>query len=262
MNRKAAALLLSFAGAGFCLAQESVPPPKDPILPRLPSRADWTIVYRYDRDIAKDEILHPEQGKKTEEKPAGDKSVQAVPKETRISKDGNTYREVTTWRDGYQSEKWIIDGLQVRSTAAGNVVRIMLPTTYYASDYSDYARSDFEDVEWVDKKNYVGPGELNEAVAYVFKVAGDKKTRTPRENAERLADPAAANAKAEAAREYVAYLDVKNQLPVFLDDGDVIRTYTYTLNPADKLVPPQKFSQAIDDWKKRIKRKTAVPGAP
>jgi len=255
MNRTFAIFLWFALGAGVRAQQlEQISPPKEPILPRMPTRAEWIITYHFDRDKTQAEVLQPEKaGKKPEPKePAG-----YVPKETQVSKDGTTYREVTTWADGHQTEKWIVDGLEAQSTSQGGVAKIMLPTTFYSSDFSDYSRSDFEVLEWVAKANYKAPRKISGATVYEFGVAGSKKALTPREQAAKaLGD---GGALPQAGQNYVAFLDVEQQRPVYLDDGEVIRIYSYPAIPSDKLSPPEKFAEFFANWKKKNRLRTAVP---
>ncbi len=247
-----APLLLLFAGLTV-RAQNEIPPPKAPLLPRAPERAEWVVTYRFDYDKAKDDGLLPRTGQKPSEAKS---SPGVVPQETDISKDGKTYREVITWSDGHKTEKWIAKGLEVFDTPDGSVMRIMPPGAVYAPSYSDYSRSDFEDVEWISEGNYVGVRTWNGMPVYAFEVAANKHTPTPREKAARATgDPAAQTSSGT----YVAYLDVHTQLPLYLDNGQIIRTFTYPKDNPKELAPPPKFAKALESWTKEIQRKTVAP---
>lgn len=238
-----------------------VPPPREPILARAPGRAEWTISYRFDHDKAKEEILNPDFKNKNQSNGSAKASPMRLPKEIHVSKDGATYREIIVWSDGHKTEKWIVDGLQVRETSGGNVVRIMSPSSFYAPDYSDYSRSDFEDVEWINQSNYVGAQTLNGASVYAFETPWSKRKLIPREAADR-ASSEDVQPENDSGRTCTVFLDAATQLPVFFDDGQIIRTYTYSAGSPEKLIPSSKFSRVIERWKKEIKRKTAVPLPP
>lgn len=250
-------LIFSLAAAGFLQAQEEVPPPKEPLLARTGKQAEWVITFRPDEGKSGDgESKSKEDGAGKEAAPA----MTGFPKEIRVSKDGDTYREIALWPDGKTSEKWVVDGLQVRDTSHGDVVRIMSPAGFYAPEYSDYTRSDFEDVEWIAKSNYQGVQAIKDAKFYKFMTAWNKRKQTPREVAERKMIEGY-RSELDAGRVCTVLLDVATQLPMMLADGYSIRTFSYSTR-TEKLVPPAKFAQAIDDWKKEIKRKTSVPLPP
>lgn len=263
MNRQffsIASVVLGLLGNVMLCAQE-IPPPKEPILPRAPERAEWTITYRLDREKARQELLKPEAPKVREEAGNANEKQPVMPSQTRISKDGTTYREIITWSDGRQTEKWVVGGLQIQDGPNGRLQRIMLPTSFYASEYSDYSRSDFEELEWVGKSNFQGPIFSEGVSVYSFEVPGNARRLTPREKSAQ-AGRGELELKSEGDRKFVAYLDVKNQLPVYLDDGQLVRVYSFTKPSPGELEVPPKFAKAFEDWKAKIKQKTAVPLAP
>jgi hypothetical protein len=246
-------LLLEITGSLAAQTPQQLPPPKTPILARAPERAEWVITYRFDRDKAKDELFNPSPAKKPDPANQAKGTPALLPKETHVSKDGQTYREITTWSDGHKSEKWIVQGFELSDTPQGEVMRIMP----FSTNYSDYSQSDFESAEWVAQTNYSGPNILNGLQVYGFEVAGNKRALTRREAAERARRGPVD--KTEATRLFIADLDIHTQLPLYLDDGEFIRTYTYPGNTPEKLIPPPKFAQALESWLKEIKRKAPAP---
>ncbi len=242
-------LLLSvvalFAGAGASPGQE-IPPPKEPILPRAPQRAEWTVEFRLDRELAKKEVL---EGKEKKEVPKG---FTGFPAEIAVSKDGSTYREIARWPDGRTVEKWIVGGLQVSQSPDGRGL-MRIPSIDYSPYLSDYSRSDFEEAEWIGKDSYVGPKVTDKLSVYEFSAAPGKRRLTPRE----IADQGT-----EAASGASAALDIRTQLPVYVDDGTVVRIYRYAPAPTGTLVPPQNFAQEFEAWKSFVRKKTPPPILP
>lgn len=255
-------LIVLLAAAGLLHAQQptELPAPKEPILPRAPERAEWTILLHFDREAAKKNFLNPGEDKQGVSEAA--KQAPSYPREIRISKDGSTYREVMVWPNGTTTEKWVVDNLQVQRNPQGDIVRIMPPSGYYSKEYSDYARSDFEVLEWIGRGNYKGVRLAAGQPVYAFEVTGDKRKLTPREEADVRRELRDRGDIASPDRIFSVYLNGKNQLPVYSDDGEIIRTYTFVQAPTEKLTPPPPIAQAINQWKKEIKRKNSVPLPP
>lgn len=248
---------LILAIPAFALAQSPGTAPSDPILARAPERAEWVIGIRYDRERALEGKEAEPAAAKTPQKTALD----ARPSTIRITKDGSTYREIVQRLDGIQSEKWIVDGLQLRTGPEGRIVRIMPPATFYAPDFSDYTRSDFEAAEWVTKSNFSGTRQYRGTDVYVFEADNGHRRLTPREKAERAGGnfpEFASNSEKKSS----ALIDIKTRRPLLVDDGEVVWTYDYRGPSAEALAPPPNFAQALARWKKEIQRKTAVPLPP
>ena len=240
MNKSVCILWSIIALASLGRAADEVPALKEPLLPRTSERASWTISF-----VAK----NPDSP-----------LAKQLPKQIEVSKDGTTYREILTDVSGRKTEKWIVNGMQVQETVDGRVMKVMLTSSYYVPDFSDYTRSDFEDVEWIDKSNYRGISLSNKIPVHAFEVAGEKRRFTPRELRER-ANNEGPTIEDLVGRTYIAYLDIHTQLPVLLDDGLCIRTYSY--GPASGgLTPPAKFAEVLDAWKRKLTKQKSVPSPP
>lgn len=226
-----------------------VPPPSEPLLKRAPANAEWTIYTYEDRSKILEEI--EKQGLKAE--PSGEVSEigKVQPVAVTISKDGKTYREVAQWLDGRVREKWIAGDVQFYETAYGKkIARVSQPAS---DNFSDYRRSDFEELEWVGKDNYKGVKEVRGRKVYEFQVDLNKKRLSPREAA-LLIDVDAPQTGADdgtpvaapAPRIYTAYFDTATQMPLFFDDGMAVRLYKFSARPPGKLVIPPPFAEEFE----------------
>ena len=242
----------------------SLPPPKFPLELRAPNKYQWKIDFRFDRAKAKKQTLTPEAKPSEDLDEPTEAAPPMLPKSIEVSKDGRVYREVTTWQDGKKSEKWVLDGLQLREQPkTGRVLDV--DAASYSTDFSDYRRSDFELAEWMNKEAFKGVKLLGTRPAYEFSIGSDKRRPTPREIAlKSIQDDVSESTDSQpvaASAEYVAYLDAKSLLPIYIDDGEVVRIYSY--GPlTESLVPPQKFMDRLNARKKMLQAKTRVPTPP
>lgn len=262
---------MTMAASVLSLAQDKaeevpvVPPPKFPLVLRAPQKAHWKVEFRYDREKAQKEALNPNEKKAGDAVEPGDDAPPPppmMPKSVEVSKDGRIYREVSTWPDGKKAEKWVLDGFQMREQPrTGKILDV--DAASYSTDFSDYRRSDFEAAEWVGKENYTGVKVVAGRPAYEFSVGSDKRKLTPREiefRQEQIAERKS-SAVATGGPTYVAYLDVATLLPIYIDNGEAVRIYSYgTLDEA--LTMPAKFQARYNARKKLLKEKSRVPSPP
>lgn len=266
MNRRiliSAALFVVLGGSAFAQTTEMLAP-SEPALKRAPANSEWTIQLYENREKTQEAI-----GKNGLENPQGDGPAEprSLPKSVTVSKDGTTYREVVQWDDGRSSEKWISDNMQVYTQRfSGQLARAASP---YSDDYSDYRRSDFEGLEWVNRSNFQGIKDMKGRKVFEFRVDADKRPLNARE-ASILADPNEVkpvasgseqytDASAKASPGYTAYLDVQTQLPVYFDDGVTIRIYKFSERGPGKLVIPPQFAAELDAWKKSAVVRKKLP---
>jgi len=251
--------LAVFAASSFLHAQS--PPdqrPSEPILKRAPSIAEWTITFRSDRDKALKGVIGADSGS------AENTAVKKFDslKSLTVSKSGATYREIFRESDGPTTEKWIADGLQVYETTHSKMIaRSILPSSSYSDNYSDYRRSDFEELEWVSPQNFVGIKDLNGRKVFEFRVDSAERKLTPRELSN-MADPdfnespahLQSHLKKQAGNSpgFTAFLDITTQLPVWFDDGQTGRIYEFSNSPSASLSIPSRFAAELNAWKKDI----------
>jgi len=231
-------------------------PPREPILSRAPQQSEWTVEIRYDPAVATGQFLSKEEKKAGEANPEPTPPTVFRPVQIRVSKDNKVYREVTTWSDGAKTEKWIVDGLQIRELPrSGRLSRVDMNS--YSENFSDYRRSDFEVAEWVDKESYRGVRTVKGQLVYEFQPEAGKKRITPRE---RSLGEDGGGAQSPAG-DTVAYLDAKTQLPLFVRDNGAVWIYK-DFSSGSSLAVPERFSAEFQKWKELIAKRTRVPTPP
>lgn len=254
--------LALFLGNGLmsslALAQTEAPqtrPPKNPILPRAPEFSSWTIVERVG-----------EQKNSSEPTSPGDLAAKDI--RCTITKTGTTYREISTVPGNGESTKWVMDGMQIKQTPAGGRL-IRIPRTKYSADFSDYARSDFEPFEWVNRETYIGVQKYEDRLCYVFEVEAGKKRLTPRERHDKSSGgsdiekpPGETTVTLEPSHTLTAYLDVATQLPVALKESDRLTTYTFNPPPTSPLSPPADVLENFTKWRETIQSRNRPPPRP
>lgn len=233
----------------------------EPVLKRAPANSEWTVYTFEDRIKALDEI--EKHGLKAE--PSGEMSEvgKVQPVSITVSKDGKTYREVAHWLDGRVREKWIAGDVQFYETAhSKRIAQVSQPAS---DNFSDYRRSDFEELEWVGKDNFKGVKEVKGRKVYEFQVDLAKKRISPREAA-LLIDVDTPQAVSEGdtpvtaptPKIYTAYFDMTTQMPLFFDDGMAVRLYKFSAQPPGKLVIPSPFAEEFERAKNGGKTKRVV----
>ncbi len=110
------------------------------------------------------------------------------------------------------------------------------------------------------KDNFAGVKDFEGRKVFVFGTDAAKRRLTPREMSE-LIDPDSNKTSAELLKErgakmagkpgLTAYLDVKTQLPVYFDDGEVVRAHKFSNNSSGSLTIPPQFAAELESWKKR-----------
>jgi hypothetical protein len=112
---------------------------KDPIIPRMPTRAAWTVTYS--------------QKSQKIETPEGDAGPSKSPSfvQATVTKDGDLYRinyaqPIAGYREIW-SRKGTTLAINSTGTRAALVSAVMFPLT-------DFSRSDFEDFLWVNKASF------------------------------------------------------------------------------------------------------------
>nr|HRJ73261.1 hypothetical protein [Terrimicrobiaceae bacterium] len=119
------------AASAWAEDPQDVPPPTAPVLRRAPDASEWTIIFHKDRAKAMEDLAksRKEEADHAQDPEAIKESAipgQLDPLEVTVTKQGGTYREITTWPGGRKTEKWITGKLQViESEINGSVSRVM-----------------------------------------------------------------------------------------------------------------------------------------
>ena len=233
-----AALILTVTGNALAQNTE-LPPPKEPVLHRLPAFASWTVTFK-----------HQEDEKKTGE--AGQTGVQPLKANpyifadqaasVTITKTGNIWWEQTTWKSGPKTETWIFNSMRAGMVPGTNRI-VAMPFSNERAEAFDYRREDFEGLGWVSLANYKGVKSYLGKPAYVF-----------------MSNPSPAGSEEKPER--MAILSIEDQWPVYFRDGATERTYTYNPAPSSPLVPPDKIMKIFNKWKAANAASQRIPGRP
>jgi len=215
------------------------PPPREPVLHRLPDYASWTVSFKYQED----------EDKPGEAGQAGVQPLKANPyvfadqaASVSITKTGNIWWEQTTWLSGLKTESWIFNSMRAGMVRGPNRI-VAMPFSYARAEAFDYRREDFEGLGWVSLSNYTGVKNYLGKPAYVF-----------------VSNPSTAGNEAKAGR--TAILSIEDQWPLYFRDGTTERTYTYNPAPSAPLVPPDKIMKIFNKWKAANAASQRIPGRP
>lgn len=237
--------------------------PSEPVLKRAPSHAEWTVYFHQDRQKTLEAVA--ERGLDLEDSKSAKGASRS--ESLTVTKNGKTYREILRTDNGRTSEKWSVDGLQVYELPSGRIAQAILPSSGYADNYTDYRRSDFEELEWVGLDNFRGTKEVGGRKVFEFRIDASKRRLTPRELTElatsderqSVADLLKERAAQSGGSAYTAYLDVRTQLPLYFDDGEVVRIYKFSEHSSSDLTVPSRFAEELQSWKKDLARRRPLP---
>ena len=267
-------ILLASSGL---LAQERKPaPPHEPILPRAPEMAAWTITYEYPDDnptVNKNLTDKKHQAKKKSD--ASKNRVTSVD----VVKTGDAYHKIVHWDTGAQNEEWNIKGHQVIKDENSQYI----PTTANGPSGDDYSASDFEDLAWISMKYYAGLKQ-NDPTNFVFRAKHKGRPMTRREKIayEILKRLQPKNGEANSATragssqesmgddltneapdaEDVVILDTTTQMPVEYDQGAIKWLYRFTEAPTSQLEPPSEVNTLLEQWDNFIKSSETTGSPP
>ena len=268
--RPTAILLLCASGALVCAARgEDQPVPREPILGRVPDVALCTVTFKY-----KDEAPTPK---------GGAAASPATPRVATIQteKRGTVYRQITTLTNGAKKENWTVNGEQVcKNVYSESYIHVGPGNPLYV----DLTTSDFGELSWVGMDNYVGVSK-GEPKVFTFSVKNSERRPTAAEKEEYSTQSAvyqnAMDSKANAAQRSAAIkkeldqymqqkfgdtesrvsLDMRTQLPLEYDDGNIVRTYTYS-DKVEPLSAPVGIMRAIQYWATLAKSSRVRPSPP
>ena len=242
---------------------EPPPGPTQPLLPRAPDMAAWTVTYTY-KDAAPD-------------KTASSTTVKAAPyiperlTTLQVVKTGTTYHLTCTYSTGRKSESWIVAGREVQKMPEG-------PLYLHCAGgyrYDDFTQSDFEELSWLTLQDYTGVKKLGTRSLFTFSADNMTRDLNRREKmafalGTAVAPPLGATPeqikalqkKATAAYKASTFggttstvqLDATTQLPVEWDDGKIDRVYDFAAPPTDNLVPPPEVAAEFKVWSQQAPR--------
>lgn len=210
---------------------EKIPPPKFPLKLRAPDKASWIV------NIKK-------SGGASSNGESGSRKI-AVTKTTPI------YHEIETGGEG-GTERWafLTPGNTYRFTKNAGGWERLYPDYY--SDIPQYETSDFEDSEWATEETYKGVVVTDGVPLYLFEKTGSKPIS--RRDLKFYDVGAAISGEGAPTFTCKAWIDPKTLLPVKLEDGREVRTFTYNESPASQLNPPTAVLSELKKWVTEIQR--------
>jgi hypothetical protein len=231
--------------------------PKEPILPVLGQRAEFSARYFYD--------FGPDWERTGKWRAGSRQNAQQI-EVVAISADvaAQTTRVVSTWSDGKVYTEWYYRGAHVapRSNDKG----------FYVMGIGDSGPTPgFPELGWVSMATFKGASKLGEATVFVFRQpigAEPKKGKAAQQEAQQTKDAEELEGvepeevTVYRTKEKVAYLDAKTQQPILSNDGQVIRVYTISPAPTQPLVPPPGMIEMLQKRQAGILDRTALPGNP
>jgi len=237
--------------------------PKEPILPALGPRAEYSARFFYE--------FGPDWERTGKWRAPSRQNAQEI-EVVAISADlaSQTTRVVTTWSDGKVYSEWYYRGAHVapRSNDKG----------FYVMGMGNSGPTPgFPELSWVSMATFKGASKLGDATVFVFRQpigaelkdekAAGKETKETKgaeepEEPEEVEGAEPERVIAYRTKEKVAYLDAQTQRPILSNDGQVIRVYTISPVPAQALTPPAGMIEMLQKRQAGIIDRTALPGNP
>jgi hypothetical protein len=227
-------------------AQEPSPTPvvlPKPILAKLPAMASWTITSVERRDQA------GKDGKsKSSKLTASGKKV--------FIKAEHLLQVIKADAEGHQMHQWRVGNTQYLVSPGSADVGVMDPTS------DEYIKGDFQNLEWIKESNFAGMETFQGRECWVFKDRVLHATRQEIEDAKaRAADDGTSFDENTYYVEEIAYVDSKTQLPVVVQEGEVLYAYAFG-TPPGVLTPPSNIQHRVEADEQRDKAMKAGPPRP
>lgn len=238
------------------------PLPAGPLLKRAPDSLEWEI------RIDTDESLKPSKASQE-----GNAPPPPPPKIVLVTKGGKVVREMISYANGSQVEIWHRSGATV-SRKPGDKVWNVSPITTAGFESPDYIKSDFSGLEWLSPSTYTGVQALGGRKVIVFagnvcdKSATDLSILKNGVDRQRGYEAIEGNISTKAfdAGDYlvpaVAYIDLETRLPIKLQYGNLVRTYSYRVPAQSVANLPPDAEQAIGAFEKYRASLSRGPAAP
>lgn len=176
-----------------------VPAPQPPFVARAPAQSSWLIVITPN----KRELSGPHA-----------KPVAKVLKAQLWTKSGAALQCANEWSDGTRTEDTIIGSTKYAQSPDGRGVHQLNPRL--DPRYHDFSAGDFEMLDWITPKNYVGAYDHAGERCYLFRTKGvspGATAATPGQHDQSLAE---VNAPASPTS---AYISIRTGLPVLIENA-------------------------------------------
>ena len=235
--------------------------PIGPLIRSAPANSRWIIEIKYPTAKAKAENeVTPKQAPPPEPGTPRVKKILAT-------RSGAIACEMIFDEAGRKTEKWYANNEQytrkvgsVEFYSAGN-------KDVGNANYEYRGSTSFQGFDWISKRNFVGIQKIKEHDCLVFR---------DRQEEEAILDPYAADLKKEMQSfagdrmepspaigvEVTAYIDMETRLPLFLQIGEEIRTFSYLDPPQTPLSLPQELTTQLAQRQKLWNALTRAASRP
>jgi hypothetical protein len=212
----------------FGWPQNAIPEnlPKPPFVGRMADGTEWRAVIR-----SKDAPPKLQEPKSSEEERRQARREKYQPRlQGSIGyKGGETLSIVYHWQGGATSEGYVINGVlyKVRNPNFPDFVSVFDPEgTHEDAGIPDYRSTDFPELSWVSLNTYRGEDSKEGRRCHLYQVISPDDGKSALKS---------------------AWIDRESRLPIVIDDGKEIATYTYLPVGPRKIVPSPIFQKWIDE---------------
>jgi hypothetical protein len=259
MNNKNRMILTCFAflmgvfcGNAAPLPETSVPLP--PYVVNAPASSSWTVTFK------------PKVASTPAQPPAtnGTAVDQAtVRTETKIqtTKHNQVRRMIITWSDGAVTEKWWIEDCYLYEVPGSPGVRMLLtkgvdPIIFALME--DYSQTDFPEFSWISVDNFLKTLPYGGKACHSFRIAPDPVSTpsespkapgstTSKQDGVYIQAPQVKSRKSTGIMQ--AWIDSTTHLPVALDNGISLQTYSFDSSSPQELQLPARFAEVLKAYK-------------
>ncbi|HEV3271028.1 MAG TPA: hypothetical protein VGZ93_02500 [Candidatus Methylacidiphilales bacterium] len=152
---------------------------------------------------------------------------------------GNVMKCTSEWTDGTQTEDWVFGKSKAFQSPQDGGIHLFNPQLN--GTYHDFSASDFEMLDWIDSKDYIGTATYAGVPCYHFRAQTLLKAGALGPGAHGLTS-AQVHAPMSATDAYIA---VRTHLPVAIIDGDGTYLYHFKESPPFKPVIPKAYAALL-----------------
>jgi hypothetical protein len=247
---------LASSGEVGTQSEDVVQYPAGPLLRAAPEYSQWTITYTYSQD--RPAKAAGSSGAAPTPLPESMKGLLLRPRTVVTTKTGAIMRIVSVNLAGTSVEKWIAHDAQY-TKPAGSAVWFAASNSERPDDRNAFLSaplpaSGFQDLEWINDRNYAGTVQVGNAQCLVFAPGGLDQ--------EDFKDPGKQKAKL-AGKPKVAYIDAITRLPVAMRLPGELRQFQFSDPPPSVMLalPPDLLAQ-IQKYQAGVARLLEPAGRP
>ncbi len=231
------ALLLGFFTVAVAQQSSSQPQasprpelPPGPLLSRAPEMAEWTITFKAQAGAANTKTAQRGQTRTYSE------DYRAV-----VTKTRSIYHVTMVTGAGVRSDRWSVNNVQVMFLSNARLP-VVATSSEMEEFYMDFGKSDFPDLGWISRKNFVDVKPLGGvAKGLVF----EDQLKNP--------NPDGFPLKVRAV------IDLQTRLPLLFQIDNGIGTFQFGAPPQAMLVPPANVVSLADQLRKQVQQASLMP---